>query len=154
MSDTDLVYLYQITIRERHPVNSNGLLRKLRDLKLLETFVNSEVKVFLIFLVTSETYSKQTIQTDDARWDSSIDQIRGLPRRRKEELRLKGITTVMQLRDYLSDNDPTKIKRFGFYLEDFAERIANRPFEPLVVGIPQYFMCVDLNISVKRKRKN
>jgi hypothetical protein len=96
--ETNILYLFQMTLSDSHPVSSKGIIKFIYDMKM----ENEPCFVRLIFVVEKGKLQKKQTITEEKCLDenSSVSSITGIGKGKGDFLQKKGINTVGDLVGY------------------------------------------------------
>ena len=140
--ENDVVYLFQMTVSDTHPVNANGILERLKQLDRFDRFIQGNQKVCLVFVrpTDSREYKRQSIVTIE-RMDSASP-VRRIPKMRSTwaiELARENVYKIDELIQYAQTQNGEKYRGI---IAAFMTRNFNAEFNDAVRAIPQYELKV------------
>jgi hypothetical protein len=133
----DVVYFFQMTVSDNHPVNAHGILEQLKQLARFDRFIHGTQKVCLVFVRPSDSQSgfkRQPINmveyVDEA---SPVAKIKKMRKTWITELARQNVKSIKHLIDFAEEGD-----KYSGIVNEFLARNANAAFNDLVCAIPQY----------------
>ncbi|KAE9025350.1 hypothetical protein PR001_g12289 [Phytophthora rubi] len=155
-----LLWLFVVTMAEKHPVNGLELTETLQKLDLFEVVKNDPTRLALIFVVprrNAQSFGPQTIMLGTASDTSAISVLGQIGKKREQALNDAKIFTIGDLRKRLekeeraNTNETTKladklsVKTLRRMLKQHDKKKELSGLEPVFNAIPQFVWGADLD---------
>jgi len=136
----DVVYLFQMTVSDSHPVNAHGILEQMKRLGRFDRFIHGTQKVCLVFVrphSNSRTnFKRQPINmVEYVDEGCSINKMKKMRKTWSAELARLNVQSIKELIQYAEKTD-----KYSGIVSDYLARNTNAGFNDLVCAIPQYEM--------------
>lgn len=141
------IYLFQMTIGDRHPVEGTGIIDLLNRLEIPIPPTNG-FQVYLVFYVSrgmAKSFTSQDIHLDSKTelLAANVAQVNGMGPVRTQELAKMNSFKVEELAAEMNKK-PELQKQFGKLVDKYLEKTPDDVVE-FVTGIPQYIIETDID---------